>query len=84
MKEITLISTKSCPFCPIAKAIWEKLKKEYNFKFREVDAYSEEGVKLVKKFGINSVPATIVKDEKGERLAFIGVPNEEDARKEVM
>jgi len=84
MKEVTLVSTKSCPFCPIAKAIWEKLKKEYNFKFKEVDAYSEEGAKLVRKFGISSVPATIIKDEKGERLAFIGVPSEEEAKKEVM
>jgi thioredoxin-related protein len=68
----------------MAKILWKKLQKDYKFEFEEVDAYSEKGRKLVEKHEIRAVPATIIQDEKGERLAFVGVPSEEEAKKEVM
>jgi thioredoxin-related protein len=68
----------------MAKILWKKLQKDYKFEFEEVDAYSEKGRRLVEKHEIRAVPATIIQDEKGERLAFVGVPSEEEAKKEVM
>jgi glutaredoxin len=84
MKKIILVTTETCPFCPMAKILWKKLQKDYKFEFEEVNAYSEKGRKLIEKYEIRAVPATIIQDEKGERLAFVGVPSEEEAKKEVI
>jgi thioredoxin 1 len=81
MVKVILVTTKTCPFCPIAKILWRKLQKDYDFDFEEVDADSERGRELVEKFEIRAVPATILQDENGERLAFVGVPSEEEAKK---
>jgi glutaredoxin len=81
VKKIILLTTKRCPYCPIAKDLWESLKKDYEFDFEEIDAFTPEGQAIVKQFNLSSVPTTIL-DENGKReVIFIGVPNKEEAIK---
>jgi glutaredoxin len=79
MKKIILLTTKTCPYCPVAKALWQSLKKDYNFELKEVDAFSTEGQDMVKRFGITSVPTTIIEEGGKEEVAFIGVPSKDEA-----
>jgi thioredoxin 1 len=71
MKKVQVVFTKTCIYCGPTKAIWHDLQKKYRFDYEEIDAETEEGQKLVQKFSIMSVPATIVDN----RVAFIGLPN---------
>ena len=75
MVKVTLVTSKTCPYCPPAKALWRKLQKLYKFDYEEVDAGTEKGQELAIQFNIKSVPTTIVDD----RVAFIGVPHESKA-----
>lgn len=77
MKEVILVTTQTCPFCPMAKKLWEDLKKEVDFELRVVDAFSQEGQELVRKFSIRAVPTTIIDEE----VKFVGIPKREEALK---
>jgi glutaredoxin len=75
MVKVTVVTTKICPYCPPAKKVWQELKKQYNFEYEEVDASTDKGQQLAKKFNIRTVPTTIIDD----RVAFIGVPPKQKA-----
>lgn len=75
MVKVTMLTTKSCPYCPSAKRLWQELKKESKFDYEEVDALSEKGQDLVSRHGIMSVPTTIIDG----KVAFIGVPDRSKA-----
>jgi thiol-disulfide isomerase/thioredoxin len=75
MKNVILVKTKWCPYCPSASSLWKELHKKYKFNYKEVDATSPEGQKLVQKFSIMAVPTTIIDD----KVAFVGVPSKEKA-----
>jgi len=75
MKKVQLVYTKTCVYCPSAKAMWRDLQKKHKFEYQEIDAVSEEGQKLVQKFMIMAVPTTIIDN----KVAFIGVPNKDKA-----
>jgi glutaredoxin len=75
MVKVTVVTTKACPFCPVTKNLWRELKKQYTFDYEEVDASTDKGQELAKKFDIRSVPTTIIDD----KVAFIGVPPKEKA-----
>ncbi len=73
MVKVQLVYTKTCVYCPTAKAIFKDLKKQYKFDYEEVDATSAEGQKLVSKFSIMSVPSIIVDG----KLQWVGVPQKD-------
>ncbi len=75
MTKVTIVTTKSCPYCPSAKRLWQDLKKDHNFDYEEVDAMSEKGQELVARHGIMSVPTTLVDG----KVKFIGVPDRSKA-----
>ena len=75
MTKVIIITTKICPYCSPAKKLWRELQKQYSFEYEELDATSERGQELVKRFNIKTVPTTIIND----RIAFIGVPPKEKA-----
>lgn len=79
MKKVTLVTTQECAYCPHVDKLWRGLKKKYSFEYSKIDASTEDGMKLVEKFGILSVPATIIDD----KLKFIGVPSREKAEESV-
>lgn len=80
MKDVTLVVTNNCPYCPSVDKLWNELKRRHSFNYKVVDAVSEEGGRLVEKFGILSVPATIIDG----KLKFVGVPGKEKAEEAVM
>ena len=75
MVKVTLVTTKTCVYCPTAKRIWGELKQSNNFDYEEVDATSPIGQQIVERFGIMSVPTTII----DERVAFVGIPEKNKA-----
>ncbi len=75
MKNVILVTTKYCPYCPSAKQLWSDLKKQYKFNYKEVDAMTEEGQQIVLKHRIMSVPTTIIDD----KVTFIGIPDKNKA-----
>jgi glutaredoxin len=76
MVKVQLVYTQMCPHCPAAKELFRELEKQYKFDYKEIDAVTPEGQKLVIKHNIMSVPTTIVEDEEGNAyVAFVGVPH---------
>ena len=75
MVKVIIVTTKVCPYCPPAKALWRKLQKKYKFDYEEVDGSTEKGQDLAVKFNIRAVPTTIIDDE----VVFVGVPPENKA-----
>ena len=63
MVKVTLVTTKTCVYCPTAKKIWNELKQKNNFDYEEVDATSPQGQQIVQRFGIMSVPTTIINNK---------------------
>ncbi len=79
MREVILVVTHNCPYCPSVDKLWHELKKKYEFNYRVVDAVTDEGMQFVEKYGILSVPVTIIDD----KLAFIGVPQRQKAEEAI-
>lgn len=75
MSKVTIVTTKSCPYCPTAKRVWQDVRKEAEFDYEEVDAMSSKGQDLVMKHGISTVPTTIINN----KVAFTGVPQKDKA-----
>ena len=75
MHKVTILTTKSCVYCPTAKRLWAEIKKDHKFDYEEVDALSEKGQEIVARHGIMSVPTTLVDN----KVAFIGVPDKRKA-----
>ncbi|HLC59035.1 MAG TPA: thioredoxin family protein [archaeon] len=79
MKNVVLVKTVNCPFCPTVDKLWLSLQKKHKFDYKTVDASTEEGMKLVEKYGIMSVPTTIIDDQ----VKFVGVPSKNKAEEAV-
>lgn len=73
MVKVQLVYTKSCIYCPSAKAVFKDLKKQYKFDYEEIDAMSQEGQKLVSKYSIMSVPTILVDNV----VKWTGVPQKD-------
>lgn len=73
MVKVQLVYTKTCVYCPTAKALFKDLKKQYKFDYEEIDAMSPEGQKMVAKYSIMAVP-TIIVDNK---VQWVGVPQKD-------
>ena len=76
MTKITVVYTKTCPYCPATKQLWKSIQKEMKFEYEEVDAVSPKGQQLVVKFNIMAVPTTIIDDG---RDVIVGVPSKQKA-----
>lgn len=64
MIKITLIHPPGCVHCIAVKATLEKMKTDYpELVIEEIDMTTEEGQKLVQKFGILSSPGILVNDD---------------------
>jgi thioredoxin 1 len=79
LKKVTLITTKQCSKCPLAKVFWRELKDEYKFDYEELDAASDMGKKHVDNFSIMSVPTAIVQNGNHEPILFTGTPSKQKA-----
>ena len=71
MAKVILVTTKTCVYCPTAKKIWQEIRQSRNFDYQEVDAGTPDGQKIAQKFGVMSVPTTIING----RVEFVGVPD---------
>lgn len=76
-RQVILLVSQWCATCPDAERLWNKLKSEYNFDFQVLDVSQPDGRALAKKLMIRAVPSTVIDG----KLAFVGVPNEAEARK---
>ncbi len=76
-RHVILLVSQWCPTCPHADALWRKLQAEYGFRYEVLDIATPEGRYWVSKLMVRSVPSSIVDG----KLAFVGVPSEEEARK---
>jgi thioredoxin 1 len=75
MIEVIVLTHKGCPACPMAKKFWEDLKCKCKFEYKDVEVYTPEGLEFIKKFGIRSVPTTIIDG----KVEFVGVPEKKIA-----
>jgi len=78
-RHVILLVSQWCPTCPHADALWRKLQEEYGFKYEVLDIATPEGRYWVTKLMVRSVPSTVIDG----KLAFVGVPNEAEARKAI-
>jgi glutaredoxin len=72
MTKVVLLTAKWCVYCPSAKALWKKLKKDYKFDYEEIDIQSEKGQELAEKFSVMAVPTTIINN----KIVITGLPEE--------
>jgi len=79
MVKVTLVHASWCHVCPAAKKMWNDLRSENDFDYKEVDIDTPEGDKLVDQYSIMSVPTTIIDGE----IAFIGVPERGEALQKI-
>lgn len=75
MVKVTVLTTKSCVYCPTAKRLWQDIRKEHKFDYEEVDALSEKGQEIVERHGIMSVPTTLIDG----KVMFTGIPDKNKA-----
>lgn len=75
MVKVTVLTTKSCVYCPTAKKLWQDIRKEHKFDYEEVDALSEKGQEIVERHGIMSVPTTLIDG----KVMFTGIPDKNKA-----
>ncbi len=75
MKEVVLLTHKGCPVCPSVRKFWEDLQKRCNFDYKHIEVYTPEGLELLRKYGIRSVPTTLI----DQKVEFIGVPDRAQA-----
>jgi thioredoxin 1 len=73
--KVQVVYTKACVYCGPTKAMWKELQKNHKFEYEEIDAETAEGQKLVEKFEIMAVPATIIDG----KVRFVGLPNKAKA-----
>ncbi len=80
MVVIKLLTSPTCPMCPKAKEVVERLvKEEKDVIAIELPVNTEEGYKTALKFGIRYVPAIIINDE----YVIVGVPTLEELRRAI-
>jgi thiol-disulfide isomerase/thioredoxin len=75
MAKVRLVYASWCPSCPAAKSFWTRLRQEIPFSYEEIDIDTPRGKELAERFGIRSVPTTLV----GDRPYFVGVPDRQRA-----
>lgn len=79
MLKITLIHPPGCAHCVAVKDTLNKLKNDYpDISVEEIDMTTEEGQKLVQKYGILSSPGILINDE---FFAFGGATEEQFRKK---
>lgn len=68
LKKITKVSAKWCPPCKVYAETFRKVAGEEEFsgiEFSEIDIDDEESEYVVEKYGVRSVPTTILLDDDG-------------------
>jgi len=75
---ITVFTSPTCPHCPGAVKLANKIKEEKdNVNVRVISTATSEGISLAKKYEIYSVPTIFVKgDGHDEILAIKGIPSQ--------
>ncbi|RLG17067.1 thioredoxin [Nanoarchaeota archaeon] len=67
---IQIITSPTCPYCPLAVEMAERVSKALDVDFEEVSVATQKGLELARKHGIMGVPAILING----KLAFEGVP----------
>jgi len=67
---IQVITSPTCPYCPLAVEMAERVSKALGVDFEEVSVATRKGLELARKHGIMGVPAILING----KLAFEGVP----------
>lgn len=74
-KEVAILVSKECPYCPKAVELMVELsKKNKDVIWRTVEATSIDGRRLIRKYGIDAVPAFVVNG----KLAYVGMPEKKE------
>ncbi len=73
---VKLFTSPTCPYCPKAEEIVEKVAREEEVIAIKLPVNTNEGMKEALKFGIRAVPAVVINDE----FVYVGVPDEEELR----
>ena len=71
MEEVLLLTHKGCPVCPVVQSFWEDLQKSCDFDYKRLEVYTPEGLQLIRKYNIRSVPTTLI----NQKVEFVGVPD---------
>jgi glutaredoxin len=64
MNKIQFLTIPGCHNCEAVKKIFEEIIPDFpNIEVKEIDMTTEEGQKLVQKYGIMSSPGIVINDE---------------------
>lgn len=76
MVVVKLFTSPTCPYCPKAAKVVEKVVSEEKVMAVELPVNTDRGMQEALKFGIRAVPAIVVNDE----YVMFGVPDERELR----
>ncbi len=80
MVVIKLLTSPTCPYCPMAKDVLKRFAEQRkDVLVMEMSVTTDDGMKEALKFGIRTVPAIIINDKQ----ILIGVPTLNDLAKAV-
>lgn len=68
MKKLLFFTASYCSACKAIKPIVQKEAPEKGYELKFMDMDTEEGVDMVEKFGVRSLPTLIVVDENGNEV----------------
>jgi small redox-active disulfide protein 1 len=78
MVKIEVFTSPTCPHCPAAKKIAQKVaSNREDVKVVETSTYTKDGQHRAREFDVRSVPTLFVTSQDNpDRIAFVGVPGE--------
>jgi predicted DsbA family dithiol-disulfide isomerase len=64
MKKVEFFYSPVCPYCPHARELLKKYRKEHpDFEYTEVNTFTEEGIKRGMSLQVMAVPSLVVQNE---------------------
>lgn len=74
-REVAILISKECPYSPKAIELLKDItKKNRDVIWRTVEATSVEGRQIIRRFGIDAVPASIING----KLGYVGLPTKQE------
>ncbi|MDD5417425.1 MAG: thioredoxin family protein [Candidatus Nanoarchaeia archaeon] len=74
-REVAILISKECPYSPKAIELLKDItKKNRDVIWRTVEATSVEGRQIIRRFGIDAVPAFIING----KLGYVGLPTKQE------
>ena len=79
-KEVAILVSRECPYTPKAIELLKEItKKNRDVIWRTVEATSVEGRQIIRRYGVDAVPAFIING----KLGYVGLPTKQEIESKI-